>query len=182
MSNNKKLLYVIGGIIGFVLFIVVAVVIIVSNEKIMYGEKYYDEYNNQYFLFKSDGTCEGSSNIVDCNYVLDSATLVVTTHIDSQGVLDYNPEYIYEFEIVEKNKIKRVKMTMFGYESTDGMEYSFDMSGDYIFLTRETKYLNGNLFDDEVLNICFKLTDEVDEETDKPLKVQMDNIDNLYEV
>lgn len=139
MSNKKNLLYVIGGIIGFVLFIVIAVIIIVSNEKIMYGEKYYDEYNNQYFLFKSDGTCEGTSNIVDCNYVLDSDTLVVTTHIDSQGVLDYNPEYIYEFEIVEKNKIKRVKMTMFGYESTDGMGDIWEVGGSSKKSTTTTK-------------------------------------------
>ena len=99
----------------------------------------------------------------------------------NDGICSYNGNVLMECTY-EKNSLGVITAKVNMYGSKTGMEYSFDMRGDYILLTRETRYLNGNLFDDEVLNFQFELTDEVEEEEEKPLKIQMDNNDDLYEV
>lgn len=117
----KKPLIIAGIAIGSIMLIVLAVVLYVMNEKISYGVKYYDEYGSQYFIFNSDGSCEGSSNVVDCSYTIQDEKVVIKTHIDSTSLLGYNAEYTYEFDILNKQQLKRSKMSVIGYDLTTGL-------------------------------------------------------------
>lgn len=117
----KKILIPVGIVVAVILFVVLAVILYVMSEKISYGTKYYDEYGTQYFIFYNDGTCKGSSNVLDCSYTLEDDTIAVTTHIDTTKLLGYNAEYGYEFKILSKNQIERVKMTVLGYDMSDGL-------------------------------------------------------------